>query len=71
MRILNSLENKGYIERKEDSRDKSRILVNIMGSGKKYCFSIKSNFIDKIICVIKEIGYDEVKEYMRIRLRGF
>lgn len=67
--ILNSLENKEYIVRKVDKLDKRKILVAITTKGKKIAYDAKEDIINKIINVVKEIGYDEVKEYTRIALK--
>lgn len=67
--ILNSLENKEYIRRKEDEFDKRKTLVVITSKGQELANVTKSEIIDKIIQVIKEIGYDEIKEYLRIALK--
>lgn len=64
--ILNSLENKGYIMRYSDSNDKRKSLVTITSKGMQLAKSVKSDLLDKIISVIKEINYDDVKEYIRI-----
>lgn len=67
--ILNSLEHKGYIKRKEDYFDKRRTLVIITNKGKTLAIDIKKEIINKIIKVIREVGYDEIKEYAKIALK--
>lgn len=67
--ILNSLENKEYIIRKEDGLDKRKTLVVITEKGKTLAINTKNEIINKIINVIKEIGYDEIKEYVRIAIK--
>ncbi len=67
--ILNSLENKDYIKRKEDTFDKRKTLVVITNKGKTLAIDIKKEIINKIIKVIKEVGYDEIIEYARIALK--
>lgn len=67
--ILNSLENKDYIKRKEDTFDKRKTLVVITDKGKTLAIDIKKEIINKIIKVIKEVGYDEIKEYARVALK--
>lgn len=67
--ILNSLENKGYIKRNEDTLDKRKTLVTITSKGKELAIDTKKKIIDKIVMVIKQIGYDEIREYVRINLK--
>lgn len=67
--ILNSLENKKYIKRKEDKLDKRKTIVVITAKGKEIAFDAKEEVINKIAKVIKEIGYDEIKEYARLALK--
>ena len=64
--ILNSLENKKYIRRKEDSLDKRKTLVVITESGKELAVETKKELMDILIKVIKEIGYEDIEEYTRI-----
>lgn len=67
--ILNSLENKEYIKRKEDNLDKRKTLVSITTKGKELANITKREIIEKIIRVVEEVGYDEIKDYVRIALK--
>ncbi len=67
--ILNSLEDKGYIKRKEDITDKRKTLVMITKEGISLALSTKKEVINKIIKVIDEVGYNEIKEYTKIALK--
>ena len=67
--VLNSLENKGYIKRNVDVNDKRKTLVSITEDGEKLAYEIKEKLTNKIIKVIKEVGYDDIKEYMRIAFK--
>lgn len=67
--ILNSLENKEYIKRKEDNFDKRKTLVSITTKGKELANITKREIIEKIIRVVEEVGYDEIKDYVRIALK--
>lgn len=67
--ILNSLENKEYIKRKEDNLDKRKTLVSITTKGKELANITKREIIEKIIIVVEEVGYDEIKDYVRIALK--
>ena len=64
--ILNSLENKEYITRKVDSKDKRKTLVVITEKGKDLAISTKKEIINMLLKVIDEVGYDDIKEYVRI-----
>ena len=66
--ILNSLENKGYIKRNIDIYDKRKTLVAITDMGVTLAYKIKKEMTNKIITLVKEIGYDDIKEYIRISL---
>lgn len=65
-RILNSLENKGYIKRDNDNNDKRKSLVTITPKGSKFAQDVKNKLLNKIISVIKEVDYNDMKEYIRI-----
>lgn len=67
--ILNSLENKGFIKRKIDEFDKRKTLVVITSKGKELVLSTKDEIINKIVRVIKEVGIEEVKNYVLIALK--
>ncbi len=67
--ILNSLENKEYINRKEDKKDKRKTLVFITKKGKKLATTAKKEVLDKITKVIKEVGHNEINEYVKIVLK--
>lgn len=64
--ILNSLESKEYIIRREDKSDKRKTVVVITKKGINLATKTKKEIIDKIIKVINEVGYEEVNEYIRI-----
>ena len=64
--ILNSLENKEYITRKVDSLDKRKTLVVITEKGKELAISTKKEITAMLLKIIDEVGYDDIKEYVRI-----
>ncbi len=66
--ILNSLENKEYIKRKDNNLDKRKTLVVITEKGKELATEVKQEIINKIINVIKELGYERINEYINIAL---
>ena len=67
--ILNSLENKEYINRNEDNIDKRKIVVNITGKGKELALKTKKDLIEKITFIIDSLEEDEIKEYLRILIK--
>lgn len=67
--ILNSLEAKNYIKRKEDSKDKRKTLVVITENGRVLAKKAKKEVIEKIKKVINEVGEEDMKEYLRIVLK--
>lgn len=67
--ILNSLEIKGYVKRKEDSLDKRKTLVVITEKGKELAINAKREIINKIISVVREVGYEEIMEYVKIAIK--
>lgn len=67
--ILNSLEIKGYVKRKEDSLDKRKTLVVITEKGKELAINAKREIINKIISVVREVGYEEIMGYVKIAIK--
>lgn len=67
--ILNSLENKKYIKRKVDCLDKRKTLVVITDMGMALAVNTKKEIINKIVKVINDVGYDEIKDYLNITLK--
>lgn len=65
-RILNSLESKQYIRRKNDRTDRRKIFVTITKKGKELADSTKKEIMDKIVQVIQEVGYDEIQTYISL-----
>lgn len=68
-RILNSLESKQYIRRKNDRIDRRKTFVTITKKGKELADSTKKEIMDKIVQVIQEVGYDEIQTYISIVLK--
>ena len=64
--VLNSLESKEYVTRKVDSLDKRKTLVVITEKGKELAISTKKEITDMLLKIIDEVGYDDIKEYVRI-----
>lgn len=64
--ILNSLEHKEYITRKIDMLDKRKTLVAITEKGRNLAISTKNEITNMLLKIIDEVGYDDIKEYVRI-----
>lgn len=68
-RILTFLESKQYIRRKNDRTDHRKTFVTITKKGKELADSTKKEIMDKIVQVIREVGYDEIQTYISIVLK--
>lgn len=66
---LNSLSKKGYIERKNNPYDKRKIQVFITEKGKEFSESRKNDVLIHIERILKELGDEDTKEYLRIMRR--
>lgn len=64
--VLNSLEKKGYIERRNDPIDKRKTNVYITEQGKIYGQEMCLNTIEKLSKTLELLGEDDAKEYIRI-----
>lgn len=62
--ILNSLENKELIIRKEDVTDKRKTLISITEKGVLLAQDIKETILKRINYVIEMIGVDKFREYL-------
>lgn len=68
-KILNSLEGKQYIIRKTDDNDKRKTIVVVTDLAKEKMFELKEQTINRIKCIIDELGQDDFREFMRITNR--
>lgn len=64
--ILNSLEKKELVIRKNIRNDKRKTKVSISNKGKKLITNEKEKIIAKIILIIKSLSENELNEYLRI-----
>lgn len=64
--ILNSLENKKYIQRNASDTDKRKILVTVTEEGKANVEEAKNKVINKISSVFEQLGEEDTKEYIRL-----
>lgn len=67
--ILNSLEAKKYIKRNTDQYDKRKTLVQITKQGRLLANKTKDDIINKITYIIKELGEEDINEYIRLSKR--
>lgn len=64
--VLNKLENKGLITREIDLKDRRRILVKLSTEGNKKAKEQRQLVMDKTIEVLKLLGEEDAKEFVRI-----
>lgn len=64
--VLNKLENKGLITREIDLKDRRRILVKLSTEGNKKAKEQRQLVMDKTIEVLKLLGKEDAKEFVRI-----
>lgn len=69
--ILNSLEKKGYIERRQDPRDKRMVRVLLTEAGIRYAEKRREEVIDLAAGTLAYLGEEDTREWLRIvgRLR--
>ena len=64
--ILNSLENKGFVERQIDREDRRRILVTLTQKGKVEAKEHKEEVINQIAKMLELLGEEDAKDFIRI-----
>ena len=64
--LLNTLENKGFIERCIDTNDRRKILVAITKKGKQTIESSQKLMQEHLASVFKQMGENDSKEFMRL-----
>ena len=64
--LLNSLESKKLIEKKTDSQDKRKTIINITKVGKELVLSKKEEAISKIARIIEKLDEEDINEYIRL-----
>ena len=65
-RALNSLENKGYISRKDDLLDHSKTNIILTEKGIYYTELRQKEYVDNVVSILKEMGEVDAKEYIRL-----
>ena len=63
---LRNLEQKGYIERDIDKRDRRKILVSITEEGRKLARDERAALLRKMKLIVSELGEEDTREYIRI-----
>ena len=66
---LNSLENKGYITRQIDARDRRRILVTLTDKGKEQEEAYRRQLVETVEKMLRQLGEHDAQEYIRIMLK--
>lgn len=64
--VLNSLEAKKLVEKRIDSEDKRKTIVEITPVGKELVLSKKQEAVEKIEKIIKKLTEEEINQYIRI-----
>ncbi len=67
--ILNSLEKKGMIERKNDCKDKRKVYISITDAGRKKILDKYNEVVGKFELVFRELGEEDTREFVRIMKR--
>lgn len=63
---LNSLESKGLITRRIDSKDRRRILVELTPNGKEEANKYFHKILKKVSYILSELGEHDATEFVRI-----
>ena len=63
---LRNLEQKGYIERDIDKKDRRKILVSITEDGRKLAREEREEVANRMKIILDELGEDDAREYIRI-----
>lgn len=66
---LNSLESKGFIERRIDTQDRRRILIDLTKTGKEHVQKHYDMVMTITKNMLKYLGEDDSKEFIRIMKR--
>lgn len=63
---LKTLESKGLVERRIDQMDRRKIIVTITDRGRAMIESMHAEMHGKVEKVLKELGEEDAREYIRI-----
>lgn len=69
--ILNSLSKKGYIERRNDPKDKRKIQIYITQKGIEYGKLKRESILNRMSHMLEKLGEDDAREHIRIMKRIF
>ena len=64
--IIKSLENKGYVEKIQNEKDKRSSIVAITSEGFMYYMSLRRQIVENAMTIIEKLGENDVKELLRI-----
>lgn len=62
--ILNSLEEKKLINKRIDNKDRRITIITITDKGKKLVLNKKSEAVNKIVEIMKNLSEDEINNYL-------
>jgi DNA-binding MarR family transcriptional regulator len=68
-KILNALEQKRFITRCIDGRDRRRILVDLTDEGRSWIASGKKFMYCQVEHLLRELGEDDAREFIRLVFR--
>ena len=64
--ILKALENKGYIENKQDEVDKRCTIIEITAAGLERSAAIKGEMIENALKLTEKLGEEDAAEFIRL-----
>jgi DNA-binding MarR family transcriptional regulator len=70
-RILDSLEVKGYIMRRQDDSDRRRIIVQATEAGRTFSGEKDSEVVSAVEALINDLGEHDTQELIRILQKGY
>ena len=70
-RILDSLEVKGYIMRRQDDSDRRRIIVQATEAGRTFSGEKDSEAVSAVEALINDLGEHDTQELIRILQKGY
>lgn len=69
--IIKSLENKGYIVRKQDELDKRCFIIEITEKGAEYSGQLKTAAVRNSLEIIDKLGEQDSEEFLRLMKKLF
>lgn len=70
-RIIESLEAKDFISRKQDTKDKRRYLISITDKGRQYYEKENQQSVSALAHMLSQMGESDVEDLLRILKKGY